>query len=453
MLSARRFCMLSLLVGLTCAAGAEAPPDVYQVGVAKVDITPDYPIRLNGFGSRRDESEGVTQRIWAKALAISQGSEPPLVLLAIDSLGVRMTMVDEVAARLEKELGIPRERVALTFSHSHTTPKVNGASDNIFSTPIPPAHQEHIDRYTKELAESLHRVATQAVQNRCPARLAWAVGSVDIAKNRRTAGGPADHDLPLLVVRDLEGKIRAIYVSYACHCVTLSHNKISGDWAGYAQEAIEQRFPGAVALFSAGAGSDSNPSSGVMRDRVDVATAQGVQIADEVARLLQQPLQPVSGPLAARLQRLELAFNELPTREQWEEMVKKGGPVGYNAQTQLARLDRGEKLLTAISYPIQSFTFGESLHMVFLAGEVCVDYSLRLKRELNRQRIWVNAYSNDFGCYIPSERLVKEGGYGGGAEIPYFALPTTLKSGLEQQIIDEVKRQTPAAFHQAPATQ
>jgi hypothetical protein len=85
--------------------------------------------------------------------------------------------------------------------------------------------------------------------------------------------------------------------------------------------------------------------------------------------------------------------------------------------------------------------------MVFLAGEVCVDYSLRLKSELDAGRLWVNAYSNDFPCYIPSERLVKEGGYGGGAEIPYFALPTTLKAGLEQSIIDEVRRQSRNAFN------
>jgi hypothetical protein len=452
MLPVLRFSGLSLVVCLTCVAvAAETPPaDVYQIGVAKIDITPDYPIRLNGFGGRREESEGVTQRIWAKALAISQGREPPTVLIAIDSLGVRMTMVDEVAVRLERKFGIPRPQVALTFSHSHTTPKVNGASDNIFSTPIPPAHQEHIDRYTRELTDALEQVASQAVQNRQPARLAWAIGKCDLAVNRRTKGGPVDHDLPLLVVRDLEGKIKAIYIGYACHCVTLSHNKLSGDWAGCAQEAIERRFPGSVALFSAGAGSDSNPSSGVMKDRVDIAASQGAQIADEVARLLQQSLQPVTGPLVAHLQRLELALNELPTREQWEALVQKGGPAGYNAQTQLARLDRGEKLLTAIAYPIQSFTWGESLHMVFLAGEVCVDYSLRLKRELDRNRLWVNAYSNDFGCYIPSERLVREGGYGGGAEIPYFALPATLKGGLEQQIIDEVKRQAPPAFHRGP---
>jgi hypothetical protein len=456
-MSATRFSGPLFVLLLTCAAGSaqaaeSTTPDGYQVGVARLDITPDYPIRLNGFGGRREESEGVTQRIWAKALAISAGGNPPLVLLAIDSLGVRMPMVDEVAARLEKKLGIPRSHVALTFTHSHTTPKVNGASDNIFSTPIPPAHQEHIDRYTKQLADWLEQVASQAVQDRRPARLEWAVGGWDLAKNRRTPGGPVDHDLPVLAVRAADGKIKAIYASYACHCVTLSNNKISGDWAGFAQEAIERRFPGSIALVSVGAGSDSNPSSGVMRDRVDIASLQGAQMADEAARLLEGPLRPVTGPLVARLGRIGLALDDPPTREQLEAKVKQGGPAGYNAQTQLARLDRGESLQRVIDYPVQSFTFGDSLQMVFLAGEVCVDYSLRLKRELDSRRIWVNAYSNDFGCYIPSERLVREGGYGGGAEIPYFALPATLKRGLEQQIIDEVLRQTPPGFYSQPGT-
>src|SRR2546430_7327942 len=49
-------------------------------------------------------------------------------------------------------------------------------------------------------------------------------------------------------------KVRAIYVNYACHCVTLSFNKISGDWAGFAQELLQQEYPGAVALVSVGCG-------------------------------------------------------------------------------------------------------------------------------------------------------------------------------------------------------
>jgi hypothetical protein len=437
------WCFLAALVWLTATLRAEP---AYRVGTAKVDITPDYPIRLNGFGFRRAESEGVTQPIWAKALAVSCDDHPPVVLLAIDSLGVRMSMVDEVAAQLQKRFGIPRENVALTYSHSHTTPKVNGASDNIFSEPIPDGHQEHIDRYTKELSQRLEQAAAQAIENRVPATLQWNAGKYDLSKNRRTPGGPVDHDLPMLVARGQDGKPLAIYVSYACHCVTLSNNKISGDWAGFAQAEIEQRNPGCIAMISTGAGSDSNPVSGVVGDKVDVAAAQGTALAEVVTRMLGGEQKPLSGNITAQLRSIPLPLNDLPTQEQWTALAAKGGPDGYNATTQLARLDRGESLATSVNYPIQSFAFGKQLVIVFLAGEVCVDYSLRLKQELGADRLWVNAYSNDFCCYIPSERLVREGGYGGGAEIPYFAMPATLKAGLEQTIVDEVKRQAGPAI-------
>ncbi|MAG93846.1 MAG: dehydrogenase, partial [Planctomycetaceae bacterium] len=442
--------LLAMTPSTACAQGQSA---VYQVGVSKVDVTPDYPIRLNGFGFRREESEGVNQRIWVKALAIAQGEGQPVVLLTLDSLGIRLPMLDKVAARLKERTELPRARIVLSFSHSHTTPKVNGASDNIFSQAIPAAHQKHIDRYTRELTDRIERAALAAIENRKPSRLSWSVGKVTFAKNRRTAGGPVDHDLPMLAVKSLDGNVRAIYVSYACHCVTLSDNKIGGDWAGYAQEMIERRFPGTVALVAIGAGSDQNPQSGVQGGKTEIAAAQGDQIAHEVARLLKAPLNALNAKPAAQLQRIDLPLNPLPTREQFEQMAAKGGPAGYNASTKLARLDRGDKLLTKIDYPIQTITFGDELAMVFLAGEVCVDYSLRLKRELNRERIWINAYSNDFCSYIPSERLAKEGGYGGGSEIPYFALPTTLKAGLEQLIIDEVRKQVPASYRVKPGTQ
>jgi hypothetical protein len=248
----------------------------------------------------------------------------------------------------------------------------------------------------------------------------------------------------MLIVRDkASNKIRGIYVSYACHCVTLSNNKISGDWAGYAQEIMERNHRGAIALVSVGCGSDSNPDSGVTGDNVAIAAAQGEQIAREVDRLLQTKLRPLSGAITPRLETIHLALNDLPTRSQLTEIIDEGGPAGHNATFQMAKLDRGEQLQSSIKYPIQTLTFADSLTMVFLPGEVCVDYSLRLKREFAADRIWLNGYANDFCAYIPSERLLQEGGYGGGAEIVYFALPSTLKPGLEEQIIRAVHRLVP----------
>ena len=91
--------------------------------------------------------------------------------------------------------------------------------------------------------------------------------------------------------------------------------------------------------------------------------------------------------------------------------------------------------------------------MVFLAGEVCVDYALKLRELVRSDKLWLHAYSNDFGAYIPSERLLREGGYGGGAEVVYFALPAMLKTGLEQQILESVVGQMPKSWRVEPGTQ
>src|SRR5207248_5245441 len=123
-----------------------------------------------------------------------------------------------------------------------------------------------------------------------------------------------------------------------------------------------------------------------------------------------------------------------PTRDELAEKAKCEDAVGYHARVQLARLERGEALRTKIDYDIQTWTVGDALAMVFLPGEVVVDYSLRLKRELDGRRLWINAYANDAPCYIPSERVLKEGGYEGGGAMVYYDVPTRFQPGLEQRI-------------------
>jgi putative membrane-bound dehydrogenase-like protein len=443
----------AVLLGLLTAGPAradegDAAPTVaaIEAGAAAVDITPDYPVRLSGFGFRRDESEGVTQRIWAKALAIGNDEQGPAVVLAVDNLGLPDAMVEEVAARLKRRHGIGRERFAATFTHTHTAPMLKGVAPTLFGQPIPQEHQQHIDRYTQELTDRLEQVSLAALADRKPARLSWGVGSVAFSKNRRTAGGPVDHDLPLLVVKDFAGKPRAVWVSYACHCVTLSNNRISGDWAGYAQAAIEKNHPGAVALVSIGCGADSNPVSDVTGDKVEIAAGQGAELAAEVERLLGGFLAPITHPAACRFERFDLPLDQRPDRAEWERRVKQGGYIGHHAQTQLDRLDHGEKLQDHIGYSVGTWTFGDQLAMVFLPGEVVVDYSLRLKRELDRGRVWINGYSNDAPCYIPSERVLKEGGYEGADAMTYYDVPAKLAAGLEDKIVAAVHRQLPESF-------
>jgi putative membrane-bound dehydrogenase-like protein len=370
------------------------------------------------------------------------------VLITADLCGVPAAFTEKLAKRLQPA-GVQRDRFTLAVTHSHTTPMVTGYLPTLFGVPIPPEHRQHIDRYTAELLDKLERVAKDALADRRPARLSWGVGTVGLAKNRRTAGVPSDagsrptdHDLPVLAVRDLDGKLRAVWASYACHCVTLSNNKISGDWAGFAKETIEADNSGAIALVSIGCGADQNPNSGVTGDKVEVATVQGREVAAEVKRVLGNFMSPIDGPIAARAEQIELPLADLPARSVWEEKAKLADPkqyaIAFHAKTQLARLDRGEPLATKVDYTVRAWTFGDGLALVFLPGEVVVDYGLRLKKELDGPRIWINAYSNDVPCYIPSERVLKEGGYEAGGAMIYYDLPGPFKPGLEQRIVDAV---------------
>ncbi len=235
-------------------------------------------------------------------------------------------------------------------------------------------------------------------------------------------------------------------MNYACHAVTLSNNKIGGDWPGFAASAIEGTFPGAVGLVAIGCGADQNPTSGVTGDKVDVARAQGREVAAEVKRLSENFLAPVTGKLVAKVETLSLPMAEHPTKEQWEEKAKRMDAIGHHARVTLAKLARGEKLPTEVAYPVQTWAFGDSLAMVHLPGEVVVDYALRLKKELDGRRLWVTAYANNAPCYIPSERILKEGGYEGGGAMIYYDLPTQFKPGLEETIVAAVKGQIGKTF-------
>src|SRR5262249_31429613 len=195
-------------------------------------------------------------------------------------------------------------------------------------------------------------------------------------------GGPADQHLAVMGVTSPDGKLRALFVNYACHCTTLGgeFNKIHGDWAGVAQELIERAHPEAIALVAIGCGADANPQP---RGNLNLVAQHGEALAREVERLLAGPWKRLPSRVAVKLDRVELPFDKLPSKEEWEQRAKQSGAVGYHAQVQLKKLDRGDALQTKIAYPIQTWLFGDKLAMVFLAGEVVVDYSLRLKQEYN----------------------------------------------------------------------
>jgi hypothetical protein len=437
--------LLCTIVLLLLAFHAAAQGTIH-VGVARVDVTPAEPIRMTGYAVRKTPSEGVEQKLWAKALVVEDESRTSALLITLDNCGVAEDFYKELMRRLEKSAGLKQEQIALALSHTHTGPCTKNWAPNIFVQDIKPEEQAVIDRYTAGLLGKLEEVAVAALKDRKPGKLSWTQGKVEFAKNRRTEGGPVDHALPVLIASDTQGKPRAIVANYACHCTTLggNFNKVCGDWAGYAQEEIERQHPGAMSLVTIGCGADSNPHPRGGPDAgLALAKKHGAELATEVNRLLKGELTPIKAALKARSREIELPFAPHFTREQWEERAKKTDVIGYHAKKNLARLDRGEKLPTKLYYPIVTWSFGDELTMVFLPGEVVVDFALRLKKEMEGRPLWITGYANYVPCYIPSRRILTEGGYEAEYSLWYYDRPARLSTETEDLIVKTVHELTP----------
>jgi neutral ceramidase len=431
-----------------------------DIGVARLDVTPVEPIRLTGYAVRRTNSTGIEQKLWAKALAIGTDSEGPALLLTLDNCGIAEGTYREIVRRLVQRTKLKQERIAITCSHTHSGPCTTDWAPNIFVQDLPVDQQETIDRYTRGLIGNVEQLTRAALKDRRPAKLSWSQGRVGFARNRRAVRGnaaqfgdnasdPVDHSLPVLRATDRNGKIRALIANYACHCTTLGGevNHICGDWAGYAQDCIERDHPGAVALVTIGCGADANPSPrGGADGGLAFARQHGEELAAEVNRLLGLTFIPLEGKLSTRLKEIDLPFGPQFTREQWVERVKQGGVVGYHARKQVERLNRGEKLAETLYYPVSTWSFGKELALVFLPGEVVVDYVLRLKQEFDPSRLWVTAYANYVPCYIPSRRILAEGGYEAEDSLWYYDRPARLSTNAENLIIKTVHELMPRSF-------
>ncbi len=437
--------LITVLGVVSLSASEAAKDELRQVGVARIDITPDYLIRLSGYASRKGESDGVTQPVWAKALAVGSDQEHPGVLITVDSCGVPASVRDEVVKRLHDKKGIASDHIAICATHTHSAPWLNGYLKNLFSGPIPADQQKQVERYTRETTDAIVQVALHALADRQPSKLSRGNGSAGFAANRRPGGGPVDHELPVLVVTTPQGKLRAVFATYACHGTTLGgdFNQICGDWPGYAAEFLETKHPGAVVLISLGCAADANPNP---RPGLNFAKQHGQEICNAVDLVLTNALSAVTGPLRCGEKQIQLPLAALPSRAAWEALAQDTNYIGKHAQLNLARLDRGEKLPTQIPYLVQAWSFDSSLTMVFLSGEVVVDYTLRLRRELDASRLWINAYANDVPCYIPSERILKEGGYEGGGAMIFYDWPAPLAPGVENLIVETVHQLVPKEF-------
>jgi dienelactone hydrolase len=192
-------------------------------------------------------------------------------------------------------------------------------------------------------------------------------------------------------------------------------------------------------MMWAGCGADQNP---IPRREVEHAERYGAEIDAAVSAAIGRSLIPIQGTTKTQFAEIPLEFAGVPDRAQVEANLASSNryEVG-RARVLLEQLERDGQLAKSYPFPIQSWKLGDGPLWLFLGGEVVVDYALRLKGELDAGRTWVASYCNDVMAYIPSLRVLNEGGYEGGDSMVYYGLPSAWDASVEDRVTAEILRQ------------
>lgn len=433
------FAMTVLVICFSDSLGAAELADklLWQAGFAKVVITPKEPMFLTGYGNRDKPAEGKAGELHARAVALRAPSGRTVVMVSTDLIGVPVKMAKIVCEAAERQHGLERAAVMLTCSHTHCGPALDDELSYMMA--IPDEEWVKIRRNQQQLNAKLIQLIADALGDLKPARLHRGIGKTGFAVNRRPpiGIGPIDHEVPVLRITSADGKqVRGIVFGYACHCTVMSFYQWWGDYAGEASGFLEERYPGATALFFAGCGADQNP---LPRRKLELGVKYGRMLAQAVEEVQAAPMTPVPAQLATGFRRIDLEFQSLPTEAELNQQLKsKSAYQARRARRLLDRISTEGPLAKTYPYPIQVWKVGDELTWVALGGEVVVDYSLRLKKELGPGNTWVTGYANDVMAYIPSERVLKEGGYEGASSMIPYQQPSSWKPGLEQQIVETI---------------
>jgi len=436
----------NLLPELVTAAMHSTP----EIGVAVRDITPVLPIRLAGYAGRKRPADKVDHPLLVQALALKNLNGERFVFVALDNCLVNRAFMQPVLEQFAEEYQLGPGTVAVVCSHTHSAPVLEEVLTDMAQPTV--EERERIRQYSWTVKSNLVEVVGAAMADCQPAVLEHGLGHATFAANRRlydgdhvrlsdNPDGPVDWDVPVLRVKGTNGAVRAIVFGYACHGTCIRGGDdwyvVSGEYMAYARQHLEALHPGVTAMFLTGMGADSDPTP---RGGLLAAKRHGLELAGAVVGVLDHPMRPVRGAFKLVYEEVELPLVVAPSRQQLaKDSASKDVHVKMRAATYLKRLAAGEPLPESVKLPLAVLRFGDDLTFVLMGGEVVVDYSNRVKRVFAEDHPWPIGYAYEIPCYIPTTRLVKEGGYETEASMIYYGFYGPFRVGIEDKVFNRLE--------------
>ncbi len=284
------------LAAVETALAAARPDDraPLRAGVAKVEIAPPLDWEVPLAGNRRlrfTRARGSRpESVWARAVALRQGSRAAMVISA-DILVISPQLMDRTLKAIQEDLPIDADQLMLVAAHTHSGP--GGYWEGGLVEMSVGAYQSRILDF---LVERLSRVAAEAWQDVREVTVATAEVDLEFTiKNRAWVGGPENPILGILRLQSVDGERQIDLINYSAHPTNLlrGNDLFSGDYPALMANLVEE--PGRSLVFTPGTIGDQKPSFFRIRD----GARRAQLIADYLVRegMEKASFVPVSKPV------------------------------------------------------------------------------------------------------------------------------------------------------------
>lgn len=440
-----------------------------KFAVMKQSMTPPQPVFMAGFGARTRKSEGLLDELYVKAVLLSEGGKE-LLLVVFDALGADRGFVLGVKKALGERFGLEEADILLHFTHTHASIHLTGEHPELRRGNYSLAQDQwHEDSAAIDYTEDIKyyrwiRDTVTALVERCyaglqPGRLKLAAGRTRAAISRRrvTEDGvlwaPApdadiDDEMTVLTLTDSEGRVKAVLFNLACHPTAMGPDNylLSSEFVGRACQRLEDERPGEIAVFLQGAAGDLKPRHSAEGGRFKVCStaemqAAGDELASEVRRVLTDgAFAGIEGPFRSELASIDLSAAAPDERKMAQLLSGEAGEYYRRAAERTIKAEQRGVAKTKLPLYVQTWRLSEQVTLVALESEIPTEYSLKLKCGCPDRKLIVLGYSNGVYSYIPTRRILKEGGY--EADHPFtIGFKSRFVPETEELILQEVSRQ------------
>lgn len=423
-----------------------------KFAIRKKVITPDIPVLQGGFAARTHKSEGVHDDAYATVCVLQENRTA--VIIALDLLFGDRSFAQGIRSAIESEFSIKDADVLINFSHTHSVVGVTGDIEDLRS---PRTYSISSDKFSWDANPSdidftedmnFYNKVKNAIMSsirECMADLTQ--GSAYIAKGSSLFGvsrryphngtvlwkpyfneDAIDKDLFVICLTDKNEDLKGIIYSYACHPTSLGSDNyyISADYPGVVRKYLESSNPGACALFLQGCGADIKPKA-TARDgsfiscNFDELEVEGKSLADTIQNIIDNKsmFRKIDFNLFSAQNEVKL-FTKVWSRDKWESIVNDPSEASYRVQSAKMVLKDFDKIssMNYMPYIISLLRLDDKTAIISLECEVVSYIGKCIKEILKGSDIISLGYSNSSRCYIPTRKILKEGGYESASFVP-----------------------------------